>query len=65
MFWCAWSMVRTKVPRRLLSFDEVFVLLAARWQLERLFCQWTEQGHADRWRSDDPRHIWCDVSAKR
>jgi hypothetical protein len=65
LFWRGWTMVLTKVPRRLLSFEGVFVLLAARWQLERLFCPWKEQGQVDRWRSDDPWRIWCDVSATR
>ncbi len=64
LFWCGWSIVLTNVPRRLLSFDQVFILLAARWQMERLFCQWKEDGQLDRWRSYDPWRIWCEVSAK-
>jgi hypothetical protein len=64
LFWCAWTIVLTNVPRRLLSFDEVFVLLAARWQIERLFCQWKEDGQVDRWRSYDPWRILCEVYAK-
>jgi hypothetical protein len=64
LFWCAWSIVLTNVPRRLLSFEAVFVLLAARWQIERLFCQWKEEGQVDRWRSDDPWRILCEVYAK-
>jgi hypothetical protein len=64
LFWCAWSIVLTNVPRRLLSFEEVFVLLAARWQIERLFCQWKEEGQVDRWRSYDPWRILCEVYAK-
>ncbi len=42
LFWCAWSIVLTNVPSRLLSFEQVFVLLAARWQIERLF--WKSEG---------------------
>lgn len=64
LFWCAWSIVLTNVPRRLLSFEQVFVLLAARWQIERLFCQWKEEGQVDRWRSCDRWRILCEIYAK-
>jgi hypothetical protein len=64
LFWCAWSIVLTNVPVRLLHFEQVFVLLAARWQIERLFCQWKEDGQVDRWRSYDPWRILCEVYAK-
>lgn len=64
LFWCEWSLVLTNVPRRLLSFEQVFILLAARWQIERLFCQWKEEGQVDRWRSSDPWRILCEVYAK-
>ena len=64
LFWCEWSIVLTNVPVRLLSFEPVFVLLAARWQIERLFCQWKEDGQVDRWRSYDPWRILCEVYAK-
>lgn len=64
LFWCEWSIVLTNVPCRLLSFEQVFILLAARWQIERLFCQWKEEGQVDRWRSYDPWRILCEVYAK-
>jgi Transposase DDE domain len=64
LFWCEWSIVLTNVPRRLLNFEQVFILLAARWQIERLFCQWKEDGQVDRWRSYDPWRILCEVYAK-
>jgi Transposase DDE domain len=64
LFWCEWSVVLTNVPRRLLTAEQVLVLLAARWQIERLFCQWKEDGQVDRWRSYDPWRILCEVYAK-
>jgi hypothetical protein len=65
LFWCAYSVVLTNVPRRLLTFEQVFTLLSARWQIERLFCQWKEDGQVDRWRSSNPWRILCEVYAKR
>jgi len=64
LFWCEWSVVLTNVPRRLLTDEQVLVLLAARWQIERLFCQWKEDGQVDRWRSYDRWRILCEVYAK-
>jgi len=64
LFWCEWTIVLTNVPRRLLTSEQVLVLLAARWQIERLFCQWKEDGQLDRWRSFDPWRILCEVYAK-
>jgi Transposase DDE domain len=64
LFWCSWTVVLTNVPRRLLTAEHVLVVLAARWQIERLFCQWKEDGQVDRWHSWKPWRILCELYAK-
>jgi hypothetical protein len=43
--------VITNVPPRLLSFEQVLVVLPLRWQIERLFRLWKEHGQIDEWPS--------------
>ncbi len=63
--WLAeWTIVLTNAPARLLSAEEVLVLLRLRWQIEWLFRLWKEYGHLDEWRSLDPWHILCELYAK-
>jgi hypothetical protein len=60
----AWLLLVTNIPATLLSLDEVCVLLGCRWQIERLFRLWKEDGQVDEWRSQKPWHILCEVYAK-
>ena len=60
----AWLMLVTNIPAALLSLDEVCVLLGCRWQIERLFRLWKEDGQVDEWRSHKPWPILCEVYAK-
>jgi hypothetical protein len=60
----AWLMVVTNIPATLLTLEEVCVLLGCRWQIERLFRLWKEDGQVDEWRSRKPWHILCEVYAK-
>lgn len=63
--WLAdWTIVLTNAPARLLSAEEMLVLMRLRWQIEWLFRLWKEQGHLDEWRSLDPWHILCELYAK-
>jgi hypothetical protein len=63
--WLAdWTIVLTNAPARLLSAEEVLVLMRLRWQIEWLFRLWKEQGHLDEWRSLDPWRILCELYAK-
>lgn len=59
-----WTMVVTNVPSRLLSWQEVLVLLGARWQIERLFRLWKHEGRLDKWNSQKPYRILTEVYAK-
>ena len=61
---CAWSVWVTNVPAALLSLDEALVLGRVRWQVELLFKLWKSQGGIDRWRSDRPYRVLCEVYAK-
>jgi Transposase DDE domain len=60
----AWLILVTNIPASLLTLDEVCVLLGCRWQIERLFRLWKEDGQVDEWRSHKPWHILCEVYAK-
>jgi Transposase DDE domain len=59
-----WTIVITNLPRRLVSFDEVLILLRLRWQIERLFRLWKEHGHIDDSRSKKPWRILTEIYAK-
>jgi len=61
---CGWCLLLTNVPRRLLTIEQVLVLIRARWQIERLFCLWKDQGGVDRWHSQHPWRILCELYAK-
>jgi hypothetical protein len=46
------------------SVEQVLVLLRLRWQIERLFRLWKEDGVIDEWRSKKPYRILCELYAK-
>jgi hypothetical protein len=52
------------VPASLLSVEEALVLLRARWQIERLFKLWKDQGLLDESRSQKPWRCLGERSAK-
>ncbi|MBM3235300.1 IS4 family transposase [Candidatus Poribacteria bacterium] len=56
-----WTIVVTSVPSQLLSWNEAFVLLTIRWQIELLFKLWKSHGYLDDWRSEKPFRILCEV----
>jgi Transposase DDE domain len=63
--WLAdWTIVLTNAPARLLSAEEVLVMMRLRWQIEWLLRLWKEHGHRDEWRSLDPWRILCELYAK-
>jgi hypothetical protein len=64
LYLASWIMVVTNVPRRLLSLEEVLVVLTVRWQIELLFRLWKEGGQIDEWRSSKEWRIVCEVYAK-
>jgi hypothetical protein len=64
LYLAGWSMVVTNVPRRMLSLEEVLVVLTVRWQVEMLFRLWKEGGQIDEWRSNKGWRILCEVYAK-
>ncbi len=59
-----WLVIVTNIPASLLTLEEICVLLGCRWQIERLFRLWKEQGRIDEWRSQKPWHILCEIYAK-
>jgi Transposase DDE domain len=59
-----WTIVITNIPRKMASYEEILVLLRLRWQIERLFRLWKEDGKIDEWRSKKPYRILCEMYAK-
>ena len=59
-----WTIVITNIPRKMASYEEILVLLRLRWQIERLFRLWKEDGKIDEWRTKNPYRILCELYAK-
>lgn len=59
-----WTIVITNVPSRLLSGEELLVLMRLRWQIELLFKLWKEEGQVDQWQSKNPWRILTELYAK-
>jgi hypothetical protein len=64
LYLAGWTIVVTNVPRSRLSLPEGLVLLRLRWQIERLFRLWKEQGQIDDWRTKNPWRILCELYGK-
>jgi hypothetical protein len=64
LYLAGWTIVVTNVPRARLSIAEGLVLLRLRWQIERLFRLWKEQGQIDDWRTKNPWRILCELYGK-
>lgn len=58
------ALVVTNVPASMLSFEQVFALLRARWQIELLFKLWKEHALIDEWTEAKPFRVLCEVYAK-
>ena len=59
-----WTILVTNAPMDRLSTAEVLVMQRARWQIERLFRLWKEDGLLDEWRSKKPERIVCELYGK-
>lgn len=59
-----WTLIVTNVPARLLTHEQAFALLRARWQIELLFKLWKQEALVDEWTSRKPWRILCEVYAK-
>jgi hypothetical protein len=59
-----WTIVLTNVPNTMVSANQAFALLRARWQIELLFKLWKSYGKIDEWQSEKPALILCQVYAK-
>jgi hypothetical protein len=59
-----WIIVITNIPRKMASYENILVLLRLRWQIERLFRLWKEDGKVDEWRTKKPYRILCEMYAK-
>ena len=59
-----WTFICTNMPSELLTLEEGFVLMRARWQIELIFKLWKSEGSIDEWRSEKPFRILCELYAK-
>lgn len=59
-----WTILISNLPRKRATASQIIVLLRLRWQIERLFRLWKEDGKIDAWRSKKPQRILCDLYAK-
>lgn len=59
-----WTIYLTNVPKERLSVPELLVLARARWQIERLFRLWKQDGLLDEWRTCNLWRIQCELFAK-
>lgn len=64
LYLAGWTIVVTNVPTARLSSLEVLVLLGGRWQIERLFLVWKQDGGIDKWNSHHRWRIQCELLAK-
>jgi hypothetical protein len=59
-----WTMIITNIPRKRANYSHILVLLRLRWQIERLFRLWKEDGKIDEWRTKKPYRMLCEFYAK-
>ncbi|GAC1563573.1 MAG: hypothetical protein NVS4B1_07990 [Ktedonobacteraceae bacterium] len=59
-----WTIIVSNVPREMLSVEQAFVVMRARWQIELLFKLWKEQALLDEWTTSNHWRILCEVYAK-
>lgn len=59
-----YTLLITDAPAELLGAEEAFVLMRARWQVEKLFDLWKRHGHLEESRSRKPWRVLCEVYAK-
>ena len=61
---CAWNVLVTNAPRRLLGLGEACAVRRVRWQIELVFKVFKSEGHIDRARSRCPCRVLCELFAK-
>jgi len=59
-----WTIVVTNLPPQRLTFDQAFMLLRLRWQIELLFKLSKQHAHLETSRSQQPDRIMCEIYAK-
>jgi hypothetical protein len=59
-----WTIVVTNLPTPRLTFDQAFMLLRLRWQIELLFKLWKQHAHLESSRSRQPHRVMCELYAK-
>ena len=59
-----WSLYLTNVPHTLLTTQETETIIRRRWQVEKVFYWWKDDGEIDEWRTSNPWRILCEIYAK-
>lgn len=61
---CDWDILVTNIPQDTLSFEEAFIMMRIRWQIELLFKLWKSHGQIDQSNSLNPWRQLCECYAK-
>lgn len=59
-----WLLLLTTAPRKLLSIQEIVVIVRLRWQIELLFKLWKQHGMIDEWSTKKCWRILCEIYGK-
>jgi len=59
-----WTLYLTNAPQSLLAAAELFILARYRWQIELLFKLWKTDLGIDRWCTQNPHRILCELYGK-
>ena len=59
-----WSLYVTNAPQAVLTTHEVETIIRSRWQIEKVFYWWKDDGLLDEWNTANPWRILCEIYAK-
>lgn len=59
-----WSLYLTNAPDNLLDTEETKTIIHSRWQVEKVFYWWKDDGEIDEWRTANSWRILCEIYAK-
>lgn len=59
-----WTVLVTNIPMKSANYADILIVMRLRWQIERLFRLWKEDGAIDEWRTKKPSGVLCEMYAK-
>jgi hypothetical protein len=61
---CEWVVMATNLPPGQLRWEDAFILLRLRWQIELIFKLWKQSQSWKVWRTQKPAQVLCELYAK-